>query len=56
MRRDAEARLLPAASTPSAATADPGLERRLSRVRVLKTWLGRIQGSDHSAAFRAPGP
>jgi hypothetical protein len=54
MRRDAEARLLPAASTPSAAAADPGLERRLSRVRVLKQWLGRIQGPDHSASASAP--
>jgi hypothetical protein len=56
MRRDAEARLLPAASTPSAATADPGLERRLSRVRVLKQWLGRIHGPDRSASARVPGP
>jgi tetratricopeptide (TPR) repeat protein len=54
MRRDAEARLLPAASAPGAASQDPGLERRLARVRVLKRWLGRIQAPDHSAA--APGP
>ena len=54
MRRDAEARLLPAASAPSAANQDAGLERRLSRVRVLKRWLGRIQSSDAAAA--APGP
>ncbi|HEX4439810.1 MAG TPA: hypothetical protein VH854_07045, partial [Thermoanaerobaculia bacterium] len=51
MRRDAEARLLPAASSPSAASADPGLERRLARVRTLKRWLGRIQGPPS-----APGP
>ncbi len=42
MRRDAEAQLLPAASSPVAA-ADAGLERRLAKVRVLKRWLGRVQ-------------
>jgi hypothetical protein len=56
MRRDAEARLLPAASAPTAATADPGLERRLARVRILKRWLGRIQESGPSAPTSAPGP
>ena len=54
MRRDAEARLLPAASSPGVSSADPGLERRLARVRVLKRWLGRIQDSERSSA--APGP
>ena len=54
MRRDAEARLLPAASVPSASAQDLGLERRLARVRVLKRWLGRIQSSDRAAA--PPGP
>jgi thioredoxin-like negative regulator of GroEL len=53
MRRDAEARLLPAASTPAAASQDPALERRLARVRVLKQWLGRIQTPEGPAA---PGP
>ena len=43
MRRDAEARLLPAATTPSAAAADVGLERRLSRIRALKQWLALVQ-------------
>jgi len=55
MRRDAEARLLPAASTPAVSSQDPGLERRLSRVRVLKRWLGRIQG-DSERSTAAPGP
>ncbi len=43
MRRDAEARLLPASTTPAAATPDVGLERRLSRIRVLKRWLQVVQ-------------
>jgi len=55
MRRDAEARLLPAASSPSAAAADPSLERRLARVRTLKKWLGRIQSSP-STSTGASGP
>jgi tetratricopeptide (TPR) repeat protein len=42
-RRDAEARLLPADSTPSGAATDTGLERRLARVRALKHWLSRVQ-------------
>jgi hypothetical protein len=54
MRRDAEARLLPAASAPYSANQDAGLERRLARVRVLKRWLGRIQTSGGPSA--APGP
>jgi len=40
MRRDSEARLLPAGS-PSG--SDPGLERRLSRIRALKRWLSMLQ-------------
>jgi len=43
MRRDAEARLLPAATAPSAAAPDIGLERRLSRIRALKQWLSIVQ-------------
>lgn len=43
MRRDAEARLLPAATTPAAAAPDVGLERRLSRIRALKRWLRAVQ-------------
>ncbi len=42
MRRDAEARLLPAGSTGSTAP-DPGLERRLARIRALKNWLSQVQ-------------
>ncbi|HEX7254233.1 MAG TPA: tetratricopeptide repeat protein [Thermoanaerobaculia bacterium] len=43
MRREAEARLLPAANTPGAATSDKGLERRLAKVRALKRWLSVVQ-------------
>ncbi len=43
MRRDAEARLLPAGSTPGAAASDPGLEGRLARIRLLKNWLAQVQ-------------
>ena len=43
MRRDAEARLLPAASSPGGASPDPGLNRRLARVRALKHWLSMVQ-------------
>ena len=43
MRRDAEARLLPAGSAPGAAAADLDLERRLARIRALKQWLSVVQ-------------
>lgn len=43
MRREAEARLLPAANTPGAANSDKGLERRLAKVRALKRWLSVVQ-------------
>jgi tetratricopeptide (TPR) repeat protein len=43
MRRDAEARLLPAGSTPGSSSPDPGLEGRLARVRRLKRWLAQVQ-------------
>jgi hypothetical protein len=43
MRREAEARLLPAANTPGAASSDKGLERRLAKVRALKRWLSVVQ-------------
>jgi len=43
MRRDAEARLLPASTTPAAAAQDVGLERRLARIRALKQWLALVQ-------------
>jgi tetratricopeptide (TPR) repeat protein len=41
MRRDAEARLLPAAAAGGAAEA--GLEHRLARIRVLRRWLALVQ-------------
>jgi len=43
LRRDAEARLLPAATTPAAAAPDPRLERRLAKIRALKRWLAVVQ-------------
>jgi hypothetical protein len=42
-RREAEARLLPGATTPEAAAPDPILGRRLARIRVLKRWLAVVQ-------------
>ncbi|MEP6801432.1 MAG: tetratricopeptide repeat protein [Acidobacteriota bacterium] len=43
LRRDAEARLLPAATAGGHADADSALNRRLSRVRALKQWLSVVQ-------------
>lgn len=43
LRRDAEARLLPAASARGAAEPDAGLNRRLARIRALKRWLSVVQ-------------
>jgi tetratricopeptide (TPR) repeat protein len=44
LRRDAEARLLPAAATvPAAGLPDKGLERRLAKIRALKRWLTVVQ-------------
>jgi hypothetical protein len=43
LRRDAEARLLPAGSSPSGAAPDPAVEVRQARIRVLKRWLGQVQ-------------
>jgi tetratricopeptide (TPR) repeat protein len=44
LRRDAEARLLPAAATISAAADhDPALEHRLTKIRALKRWLSVVQ-------------
>ncbi len=43
MRRDAEARLLPASTAPAGAATDVGLERRLARIRALKQWLSLVQ-------------
>ncbi len=44
LRRDAEARLLPAAATiRSAASPDTALEHRLAKIRTLKHWLSVVQ-------------
>ena len=43
LRRDAEARLLPAAATPAGAASDTALERRLGKIRALKRWLSVVQ-------------
>jgi hypothetical protein len=43
LRRDAEARLLPAASSPGLDSPEPGMTRRLARVRALKRWLAVVQ-------------
>ncbi|MEP6769433.1 MAG: tetratricopeptide repeat protein [Acidobacteriota bacterium] len=43
LRRDAEARLLPASSGAGGAEVDPALTRRLARVRALKRWLSVVQ-------------
>jgi len=43
MRREAEARLLPAATTPGLAGAGAALEKRLGKVRALKRWLAVVQ-------------
>jgi len=44
LRRDAEARLLPAAATVAAAASpDTALERRLAKIRTLKRWLAVVQ-------------
>ena len=44
MRRDAEARLLPAGRRRRRPPSpDPGLERRLARIRALKKWLSHVQ-------------
>jgi tetratricopeptide (TPR) repeat protein len=43
MRREAEARLLPAASPPGTEGASGALERRLAKVRALKRWLAVVQ-------------
>jgi tetratricopeptide (TPR) repeat protein len=43
LRRDAEARLLPAGSASTAWAADPAFERRLKRIRALRQWLSVLQ-------------
>lgn len=43
MRRDAEARLLPASFTPGAGAPDVALQSRLGKIRALKQWLSVVQ-------------
>ncbi|MGE5275430.1 MAG: tetratricopeptide repeat protein [Acidobacteriota bacterium] len=43
LRRDAEARLLPAGSASTATSADAAFERRLKRIRALRQWLSVLQ-------------
>ncbi|MGH9368819.1 MAG: tetratricopeptide repeat protein, partial [Thermoanaerobaculia bacterium] len=43
LRRDAEARLLPAGASSAAVSADPAFERRLKRIRALRQWLSVLQ-------------
>jgi tetratricopeptide (TPR) repeat protein len=43
MRREAEARLLPAGQVHSSAAPDPGVERRRARIRILERFLSRVQ-------------
>jgi tetratricopeptide (TPR) repeat protein len=43
MRREAEARLLPAATSPGSAGAGAVLEKKLAKVRALKRWLAVVQ-------------
>lgn len=43
MRRDAQARLLPASSAPGGGVPDAALQRRLGKMRALKQWLSVVQ-------------
>ncbi|HEV8118970.1 MAG TPA: tetratricopeptide repeat protein, partial [Thermoanaerobaculia bacterium] len=43
MRRDAEARLLPASRARRSTETDSRLTRRLARIRALKRWLSVVQ-------------
>jgi tetratricopeptide (TPR) repeat protein len=43
MRRDAEARLLPAGVSPASVAPDPAFEKRMARIRALKQWLSQVQ-------------
>ncbi|MDQ6894976.1 MAG: tetratricopeptide repeat protein, partial [Acidobacteriota bacterium] len=43
MRRDAEARLLPASTTRASTETDSRLTHRLARIRALKRWLSVVQ-------------
>jgi tetratricopeptide (TPR) repeat protein len=43
MRRDAEARLLPAGLGPAAAVPSPAENRRMAQIRALRQWLSLVQ-------------
>jgi tetratricopeptide (TPR) repeat protein len=43
LRRDAEARLLPAGAATAAGAADPAFERVLKKIRALRQWLSVLQ-------------
>jgi tetratricopeptide (TPR) repeat protein len=43
LRRDAEARLLPAGASAAVVSADPAFERRLKKIRALRQWLSVLQ-------------
>ena len=43
LRRDAEARLLPAGTSTVTASADPAFEKRLKKIRALRQWLSVLQ-------------
>jgi tetratricopeptide (TPR) repeat protein len=43
LRRDAEARLLPAGAASTGTASDPAFERRLKRIRALRQWLSVLQ-------------
>jgi tetratricopeptide (TPR) repeat protein len=43
LRRDAEARLLPAGTSTATGSADPAFERRLKKIRALRQWLSVLQ-------------
>jgi tetratricopeptide (TPR) repeat protein len=43
LRRDAEARLLPAGAASAGVSTDPAFERRLKKIRALRQWLSVLQ-------------
>lgn len=43
LRRDAEARLLPAGASAAVNSADPAFERRIKKMRALRQWLSVLQ-------------
>ncbi len=43
LRRDAEARLLPAGASAAVISADPAFEKRIKKMRALRQWLSVLQ-------------